>query len=58
MPKAAGPSRRAAGVLPFVDRLAIGLTVFAAVGLLVGAQNANPSHSRELAPIIITVPMR
>lgn len=54
-----GPAPRwVADVLPFVDRLAISLTVFAAVGLLVGAQNASPSHSRELAPIIVTVPMR
>ncbi len=55
--KASAP-RWVAEVLPFVDRLAISLTVFAAVGLLVGAQNASPSHSRELAPIIVTVPTR
>jgi len=56
--KSARTSRRAADFLPFADRLAIGLIVFAAIGLLIGAQNASPSHSRELAPIIVTVPMR
>lgn len=48
----------ATGILPVVDRLAIGLTLFAAIGLLVGAQSASPSHSRELAPIMVTVPLR
>ena len=46
------------GLLAIADRLAIGLTLFAAIGLLVGGQGAGPSHVRDLAPIVITVPMR